>query len=908
VRRVLLVAALAALVSAAPGLGAEPPNENDPCSRDGRNICGTTGVGFYDTYRYGLRWFGDFRGATADAARTFCIDLRFWYPSKAMKFELVEPDQLKNRDGDVVTYERQRRMAYAAWTFGRTNSTNQQAAVTLYVHSQMGDAASGEIDPGALNPAVSSIFETVARDSERLHGPYRVAIGGLPSRMAVGAKATVTIRVLAETGAAVPNVRLGLTARGLAGVPGSVETDDSGVARLELTAADAGELTLSARSEPLSSTLPAYYFPTTPVGLRNGQRMLGPDSQRVTGESSVTVGKVRIAASTVASPGTVLAGRPARDVVTLTGALPGYRGTVRWALYGPFRAAAQVVCTGEPAGRGTFRANGPGTYRTEAVRLAKPGIYAYQEVIPGDGDHVGLTTPCNVPSERVRVEVQPRIRTEVSSQRTTPGTPISDEVRVLGLAGETAAVRAALYGPFAAPDVIKCNGKPVWSETFSVSADGLYETKPVVLETPGFYTYREWIESSGFVRAAETKCGEVEETTVVIASPKVRTRISDQTTRPGVRITDKVVVEGLGALAVTVKVGLFGPFASKSAIRCTGKPYWHGTFSAHRDGTYTTQPVEIDRVGYYTYRETIAGSRANNPAVTECAEVAETTLATAQPVVTTIVSNDVVSRGSVVYDRIRVSGLGKTPVRIGVELFGPFGTRAEIGCTGTPYWQGISYAKGDGELRSPSVRLARVGFYTYRERILQAPHVAETETKCALVAETALAAPAINTGRSRGGAAKQVSAPGPRAPARVAIASLGIDAPVTPAGINVAKGELDAHPKVGRTSWWRDGAAPGASRGTVLIAGHVDSATQGPGAFFRLREARAGDRITVTSRSGARRTYRVVSVRTMPKAQLPGDVYSTRGPHRLALVTCGGPFIEASGHYRDNVVVIAVPV
>ena len=44
------------------------------------------------------------------------------------------------------------------------------------------------------------------------------------------------------------------------------------------------------------------------------------------------------------------------------------------------------------------------------------------------------------------------------------------------------------------------------------------------------------------------------------------------------------------------------------------------------------------------------------------------------------------------------------------------------------------------------------------------------------------------------------------------------------------------------------------------------------------------------------------------RAQLPADVYSTRGRHRLALVTCGGPFLPASGHYRDNVVVIAVPV
>ena len=316
-----------------------------------------------------------------------------------MKFALVEPDQLRNRDGDLVTFERQRRMAYAAWTFGRTNSPNQQAAVMLYVHSQMVDAAPGEVDPNAFRSAVRAIFERVARDSERLHGPYRVAIGGLPSRMAVGTKASVTIRVLAESGAAVPNVRLGLSGSGLAGVPGSVETDDSGIARVELTAADAGELTLTARSEPLASTLPAYYFPSTPVGARNGQRLLAPDSQRVTGESSVTVGKARITASTVARPGTVLVGQNVRDEVKLTGALPSYRGTVRWALYGPFRAANQVVCSGEPAARGTFRANGPGTYRTDARAARETGRLR----VPG-----GRSRPMRVTSGLRRPATSPR--------------------------------------------------------------------------------------------------------------------------------------------------------------------------------------------------------------------------------------------------------------------------------------------------------------------------------------------------------------------------------------------------------------------------------------------------------------------------------------------------------------------
>ena len=219
--------------------------------------------------------------------------------------------------------------------------------------------------------------------------------------------------------------------------------------------------------------------------------------------------------------------------------------------------------------------------------------------------------------------------TVVSSQTTAPGAAIFDRVRVTGLAGEAVTVNAALYGPFAAPDVIKCNTKAVWTGSFAAPADGEYQTEPVTLQTPGFYSYREWIDEGGFVRATTTKCAEVAETTVVVATPEVRTRISDQTTRPGARITDKVIVTGLGALAVTVKVSLFGPFASESAIRCTGKPYWRGTFSARGDGTYTTQPVEIDRVGFYTYQESIARSIANNPEVTECADAAETTLTTA---------------------------------------------------------------------------------------------------------------------------------------------------------------------------------------------------------------------------------------------------------------------------------------
>jgi hypothetical protein len=45
-------------------------------------------------------------------------------------------------------------MAFAIWTYGRTSNKDQAAAVMLYVHSLMGDARPGEVDPGALGSRV----------------------------------------------------------------------------------------------------------------------------------------------------------------------------------------------------------------------------------------------------------------------------------------------------------------------------------------------------------------------------------------------------------------------------------------------------------------------------------------------------------------------------------------------------------------------------------------------------------------------------------------------------------------------------------------------------------------------------------------------------------------------------------
>lgn len=112
-----------------------------------------------------------------------------------------------------------------------------------------------------------------------------------------------------------------------------------------------------------------------------------------------------------------------------------------------------------------------------------------------------------------------------------------------------------------------------------------------------------------------------------------------------------------------------------------------------------------------------------------------------------------------------------------------------------------------------------------------------------------------------------------------------------------------------RVGWYRFGPRPGGGVGSVVLAAHVDSRTQGLGAFYPLREADRGDRVVMTSTGGRRWTYRVVAREVFRKRALPlEDLFRRDGREVLTLITCGGPYLADAGGYQDNVVVSAVPV
>jgi len=120
-----------------------------------------------------------------------------------------------------------------------------------------------------------------------------------------------------------------------------------------------------------------------------------------------------------------------------------------------------------------------------------------------------------------------------------------------------------------------------------------------------------------------------------------------------------------------------------------------------------------------------------------------------------------------------------------------------------------------------------------------------------------------------------------------------------------ASGSLQVPANVAVAGWYIGSPRPGGT-GSAVIAGHIDSVS-GPGVFFRLRELRPGDLVYVERRHGPLAVFRVTAVHTFRKSKFPtAAVYGPVPSAQLRLITCGGTFDPATGHYLSNVVVFAV--
>jgi len=156
----------------------------------------------------------------------------------------------------------------------------------------------------------------------------------------------------------------------------------------------------------------------------------------------------------------------------------------------------------------------------------------------------------------------------------------------------------------------------------------------------------------------------------------------------------------------------------------------------------------------------------------------------------------------------------------------------------------------------------------------------------------------------------------PVQPAHVVIGSLCVNGPIVTTAVT-PEGALIIPQDVHQIGVWDKGAAimgPGQqplTQGTTLLAGHVNAADQGSGAFYDLYKLQPGAVVYVADPAGGVTRWRVVGLDVVVKAALPKSVFAgPTGPRKLVLVTCGGPIMNIPGvgnTYRDNVIVSATP-
>jgi sortase (surface protein transpeptidase) len=162
---------------------------------------------------------------------------------------------------------------------------------------------------------------------------------------------------------------------------------------------------------------------------------------------------------------------------------------------------------------------------------------------------------------------------------------------------------------------------------------------------------------------------------------------------------------------------------------------------------------------------------------------------------------------------------------------------------------------------------------------------------------------AITTRAAAASSTRPTSRPSP--PVRVEIPAIGVSSRLVRLGLN-PDGTMQVPGDDDLAGWFTGGAMPGQD-GPAVISGHVDSRT-GPAVFYRLRDLRPGDSVRVQRAAGDWLAFEVTGTARYAKAAFPTEAVfgPVTGPV-LRLITCGGDFDRASGHYLDNVVVTARP-
>lgn len=633
---------------------------------------------------------------------------------------------------------------------------------------------------------------------------------------------------------------------------------------------------------------------------------------------------------------TVAGGRITVTAMVLTGGgpVPGVTFAIS------YRGETRRLASGRDGSvSARFRA-GPAGRRSIRVRATDVPSSATGVLVP-----TSLHQRMFVSGARTTLEARSRVRvlphpatpgyvTQVSATATSVGAQLTDRIRVTGVRGDRPLhLGWALFGPFPTrPNADSCTQEHLVTQgELTVSRPGVVTSPPVTLPAAGWFTYQ---ESNRAVRhryrASHSRCGlRAESTFADKLTPTLATRASAQRALVGDTLTDSVVVAGLGGATISLDWRLLGPrpphAGSCTALDWSGAPTAAtGSVTVTGDGTYPTPGVRVARAGCFTYVESLAETATTHTAGSAPGQPAETTLTRAHPRLHTRASARRVTTGSLVRDTVVVRGAWPgLRQRVVARLYGPFASRSQITCTGTPYVTARLRVRGNGSFHTSRVRLREPGVYTWQESLAADVLDAAASHPCGQVLETTHAhrppvpvIPEVPTGFSGGQQqprfVRRTYVSPPSAVHRVAgnrliVPRLRISAPVDT--VRLDDGVMAVPNDPHRVGWLGASAHASDMIGTSVIAGHVSDRVDRPGALWRLRGVRLGEPLTWVV-DGRRHDFVVTQIARYDRARvLPPGLFRNRGRHVLQLVTCARKIVSGSHwHYEQNLVVTASPV
>ena len=405
---------------------------------------------------------------------------------------------------------------------------------------------------------------------------------------------------------------------------------------------------------------------------------------------SVTVTQAAPSIATTASAG-VAVGGTVSDTATIAGGVAP-TGSITFRLFGP----GDNTCDNTPAFTTTTTVTGNGTYASAPFTTTKAGTYSFVADYSGDADNAAALSACGAANETVVVGAAAPTITTAASATTNAGGTIFDTATLSGGFNPTGTITFNLFQD-------SCDSSPIFTTTATVAGDGTYTSSSFTTTAPGSYLWSAGYGGDANNQPVTSACGDVGETTKVLALPTVTTTASAPVALGGT-ISDTATLAGGNKPTGTITFQAFGPgdTVCETAL-------FTSTITVGGDGNYTSQPFTPTKPGTYQFVASYSGDDNNAAATTACGAPNESVdvLATTPTVVTQASAG--VSVGGDVSDVATLAG-GTAPTgTISFALFGP----NDPECSTDPVFTSMTAVSGNGSYDSGTFAPAVPGTYRF---------------------------------------------------------------------------------------------------------------------------------------------------------------------------------------------------